>query len=157
MALSSLLIKEILSNTFKSAAGFFTNQWKWIVAGILAVALSYAGWTVYDAFKDRAALLEEREGRITQLVKDNTEAEIEKQTLQATVDKMLEDRQRIDELHAATVVLYEAIYEEVAAQKQIFEDHDFTKLSNAKPGLIIKPMNVATKERFDEISSVFND
>jgi hypothetical protein len=153
MALTSLLVKS----AFKSTGLFFLNQWKWIVLSIIALILLFFAFKVYGAFKDRDALLEEREGRITQLVKDNTEAEIEKQSLQATVNKMLEDRKRIEELHAATIELYEGIYEEVASQKKIFEEHDFTKLSNAKPGLIIRPMNKATKERFDEISSVFND
>lgn len=153
MALTSLL----LSSAVKNAGSFLFAKWKWIAVSVVIAVVLYGVWQMYNIYKDREFLLKEREGTIAQLVQDNTEAELELQSRDATIEKMLADRERTDELHAATIKLYEAIYEEVASQKQIFEDHDFTKLSNAKPGLIITPMNDATKERFDEISSTFND
>lgn len=149
MALTTLLISK--------AGSFLLAKWKWIVISIVLLIVLYLGFKVYEAFKDREALEKQLEGTITQLVQDNTKAEIQRQFLEATIEKMLVERQRNLELYQATIKLYEDIHKEVAEQKQIFEDHDFTALSNAKPGLIIKPMNDATKERFDEISNIFND
>jgi hypothetical protein len=142
---------------FKQAGSFLVAQWKWIVITIIALILLFFSFKIYGAFKDRDALMEEREGRITQLVKDNTEAEIARQSAELVIARMLADEERINGLYDATVMLQEEIHAEVAAQKQVFLDHDFTKLSNAKPGLIIKPMNDATQERFDEISDIFNN
>jgi len=153
MALSSLIIKQ----AFKSAGGFLFAQWKWIVLSIVALVILICAFKVYGAFKDRDALLEEREGKVTLLVKRNTELEMEKQSLENTVSFMRSEQVRINVLREEFNTKLDDIYNEVAEQKKIFLDHDFTKLSNAKPGLIIDPINDATKERFDEIADVFNN
>lgn len=153
MALTSLF----LSSAVKNAGSFLLAKWKWIAIAIVLGVVLYGIWEGYTIYKEREFLLEEREGIIAGLTQDNTILEIENQSQKETISLMLEEQKRIRELHAATIKLYEDVYEEVAAQKQIFEEHDFTRLSNAKPGLIIKPMNDATKERFDEIVAAFND
>jgi len=147
----------VLSTALKSAGGFIFTQWKWIVMSIVLLVILFLSFKVYGAFKDRNSLLEERKGTITQLVKDNTELEIANQTNEQVIAHILADRVRMQKLYDKTVTMQEEIHAEITAQKQIFLDHDFTKLSNAKPGLIIKPMNKATAERFDEISNTFNN
>lgn len=148
---------ELLSLTVKHAREFLVAQWKWIVISIILLLILYFSFKVYSVFEERNDLLTEREGKITQLVKENTEAEIEKQSLQQTLDRKKAEDKRIDALYQITLKRFDKIDAEIATQKQIFLNHDFTRLSNAKPGLIIPKMNNATKERFDEIANTFNN
>lgn len=41
-------------------------------------------------------------------------------------------------------------------QRKVFDEHNLSKLANAKPGLIERLSNRATKERFDELEDLFN-
>jgi len=152
MALTALVLKAGL----KTAGGFLFAKWKMIAIGLLVTVIFSGVLKVYGVFKDRDALLEEREGKITRLVKENTEAEIAKQTAEETIRKMVDDNIRIDKIYDEIVDLQTQIGIKFEEQTKIFEDHDFTKLSNAKPGLIIKPINAKTKERLNELEDSFN-
>ena len=145
MALSSLVLKTIFA------------QWKWIVLSIVTLVILFLAFKVYSVFKERDDLIKEKENAITQLIKDYTVSEIERQRAQDTVNLMTAENIRIQNIYDKITETQEAIRNIELEQKRIFIEHDFTKLSNAKPGLIIKPMNKATQERFDEIANTFND
>ena len=143
--------------SWMAVKGFLTAQWKWLVIGALLLIALYGWYKVNNVIEERNALKQELDSKITQLVKDKTELSIAKQEAEQTINMMLADKARIEELYNATLKVQETINTVALQQEKIFEEHDFTKLSNAKPGLIIKPMNRATQERFDEIVTVFND
>lgn len=138
------------------AGKFLFAQWKWIVIGLIVVALLVVSFKVYGAFKDRAALLEEKKGTIATLAVDLNTALIEAQTAKATVERMQVDQARLQALAANLITTQIEIRDEVRAQKAVFESHDFDQLVQAKPGLIQKKANRATQERFDELEAVFN-
>ncbi len=136
--------------------GWFLNNAKWIVLGILAVVALWAGKQVYDAFQEREQLLKEREGTITNLVQDKTILQTERDSAKAAINRLLIDKARLQYILQTTIQTQIEIRDEIRAQKQIFEKHDFDKLAQAKPGLIQTRANRATQERFDELQDAFN-
>lgn len=136
--------------------GFITSNIKWIVIGLITCVLLWSAWQVKGAFSERAALLKEREGRITSLVQDLTIAETETQALRQAQADMKANAERVLKLAEQTVATQKQIRAEISDQKKIFEDHDIQRLVNARPGLIEIRANKKTEQRFNELSDAFN-
>ena len=136
------------------ARKFLAANWKWVVLG--AVAL-FAYWKVgswYDAYQEEQKA--ERE-RITRLEVEKAAAEISVQSLSGTLQMMREQQVKTEMLLIDAIRRQDEIRSEAKEQVDVFEDHDFPALVDAKPGLIEKLANKATNERMREIEDALND
>lgn len=151
--LTSLTLKGIGS----AVGGFIGSYWKIGLTVALVGAIGTAAWKINGWKTDRDALLEERKGTIADLTQNLTIAEMERNTAQAALFKSEQEKRKILKNQESLIATQNAIRLEIREQKKIFEDHDFAKLVNAKPGLIEKLSNKATQERFSDLEDTFND
>lgn len=147
---------KVIGGFAKSAFGFVLAQWKWIVIGLVLLCVAWAGFKVREAFRERAELIEAKQQNLADLTVNLNNALIEKQSAQETLNKMIAEKIRVEELAKDLVAEQAVIRAEVEAQKALFEKHDFAADVKAKPGLIETKANRATQERFDEIEATFN-
>jgi len=91
--------------------------------------------------------------RIATLTENNAKLETAVQTQTATI----KEQQRVAEVQAQlTADLNKKLQEAESYQDELREKlqkHDLTRLSEAKPGLIEKRINSATKKLFDDLES----
>lgn len=147
---------KIIGGFAKSAWGWALSQWKLILIVVVGAFLLWSAYKIADAFKDRAALIEGQKMTLTRFAVDLNNALIEKQSAQETLDRMIAEKIRVEELAKSLVAEQIVIRAEVEAQKALFEKHDFAAIVKAKPGIIENKANAATQERFDEIETAFN-
>ena len=127
------------------------------MVGVLVAGLSVAGLKVYGAFKDRDALIEERKGVLAEMTHDLAIAQMKAENERVFREAAEADKLRQELLYRDTLVIQGQIREEIKAQRQIFKQHDVTKLVNAKPEALKRLSNAATKRKLDELESVYND
>lgn len=147
---------KIIGGFAKSAWGWAVRQWQLILIVVVLVLLLWGAFKIADAFKDRNALIEGQKMTLTRFAVDLNNALIEKQSAQETLDRMIAEKIRVEELAKSLVAEQIVIRAEVEAQKALFEKHDFAAIVKAKPGIIENKANIATQERFDEIEATFN-
>ena len=146
-----------LKGAGRAVFAFIGSYWKIGLSLALVAAIGTAAWKINGWKTDRDALLEERKGTIAELTQNLTIAEMERNSAKAALFKAEEEKRRILENQNALLLTQDLIRAEIREQKKIFEDHDFSRLVAAKPGLIEKLSNKATAERFDDLESTFND
>ena len=135
------------------AKGFLSRYGKWVLLG--AVVL-FAYWKVsswYEAYQEAEAA--ERE-RITRLEVEKASAIVSLQSMAATMAVIMEEKRKQEVLLLEALRKQDEIRAEAKAQVDVFEDHDFPALVEAKPGLIEKLANKATNERMTEIEDALN-
>jgi Sec-independent protein translocase protein TatA len=147
---------KIIGGFAQSAWGWALRQWKLILIVVVLLLLLWAGMKIADAFRERAALIEGQKMTLTRMAVDLNMALIEKQSAQQTLDHMIAEKIRVEELAKSLVAEQIVIRAEVEAQKALFDKHDFAAIVKAKPGIIENKANAATQERFDEIEATFN-
>lgn len=140
-----------------SAGGFLLDYAKPIMYGVVAIAaLSLALW-IHGAFKERDSLRQARKGTITQLTIKNERAAARAQMLQAEVDRLEAERDFLRQLSTDLSADLAGIRQDIAEEKAIFQNHDFTKLLQAKPDRILKLVDQATQRQFNELENLLND
>lgn len=133
---------------------FLSVNWKWVVLGAVALFLYWKVGSWYDAYQEQQQA--ERE-RITRLEVEKAAAEISAQSLVGTMTMMIEQQRKTEMLLLDALKRQDTIREEMKQQVDVFEDHDFPELVDAKPGLIEKLANKATNERMKELEDALND
>jgi len=123
---------------------------KMVMIGLAVLAISgtiYAGYNYVTALQQANAQLEADKAKLVIAV-DLKVAENE--ALSKGIAAMAEESVALDELLAKART-------ERRAAKQIWEDHDFTKALNAKPGLVERRMVGATNRLFRDLEQASLD
>lgn len=117
---------------------------------ILGMAgVGYLGhWFITKNLKKQ---ITQQQGQIIILTQENIALKISTQKQQEAIDSLeLNIKSQIGAISGLTIKANK--WEELAKKyNKIFYEHDFTKLSQAKPGLIEKRANNATRALFDDI------
>lgn len=138
----------------KIAWGFVKSSWKPVTI-VLLVILSY--WKIttwYDAFQEQQ-LAEQK--LITKLTVERDRAMISAASFQAVAAEKAMNELRLELLFEKLLDQQKLILKESDRQKDIFENHNFEALTNAKPGLIENLANKATQERMDAFEDAINN
>lgn len=135
------------------AKSFLSAYGKWV---LLAAVVLFAYWKVgswYEAYQEEEKA--ERE-RITRLEVEKAAAQVSMQSMAATMVMLMEEKRKQEVLLLEALRKQDEIRAEAKEQIDVFEDHDFPALVEAKPGLIEKLANKATNERMTEIEDALN-
>lgn len=140
--------------------GFSLKAWGFIALGLAVTALAtkFLFW-----LDDRKEAYEFEKSQVVQLNKalsaereQRREAEVERDTTQRLLSQQAANLE-------AQLALLESIEAEqretlirVDEMKDIFDRHDFTELTNAKPTLIIKRVNRGTQDVLDKVQDAIN-
>lgn len=125
------------------------------VTGLCAYALVTFNAARQEAADLRDAIITESAAKISSQAEAqalrNAQTLLE-DTLQIQIDSINRSRREIN----ALIIEFDDYRQEADAQLAVFEEHDFEGLTNAKPGLIERLANRATKSRFTEFEQAFN-
>lgn len=88
------------------------------------------------------------------LRQNNAVLESAAKTNQETIAQLQKDAKLMNELNAELVSKFNEADKKVDELRDKFIDHDLTKLSLKKPGLIEKRINNGTQKAFDHIESI---
>jgi hypothetical protein len=127
-----------------------------IVAALVTFALVMFNKQQTDARNVRDTLLTTSAEKVSAQARSQ-ELENSNVVLQSALEMMEESAA---EYRIAVEELVESNAEariEADARKQVFEDHDLQTIANKRMQTIERLSNAATKERFDELESLFND
>lgn len=138
-----------------SAAGSFIGG-NWKILGIVGLAF-FAFYKIEDFIEDRIVEAQERNNKITELTSARDRAVVEAEGLKDTLTEMRRHEEFLKQLLVEARIRHDEARQEARDQHRVFEDHDFNKIVQAKPGLVEKLANKATQERMDEIESAIND
>ncbi len=130
-------------------------KWAAVLAVITLVVVTYRQ-QVADARNMRDSLITVNAEKISEQARAQ-ELENANVILQSVLTISLESA---EESRIAVEALNEHFAEfriESDAQKNVFDEHNLQNLANKKRGLIEKLSNKATKERFNELESLFNE
>ena len=111
---------------------------------VLIVVLGLVGGSVYGAYY----YYKDSQQRIQILTENTAKLETAKQMQDATINAMIEDRERFSALtkELQTNLSKANVYKDVLIGK--LRKHDLAKLSLRKPGLVEKKINNGTKKLF---------
>lgn len=137
-----------------TAKAFFKVNWKWVVIGLVLVFAYFKVGSWYDAYQEAEAA--ERE-RITRLEVEKASAQVSLASMAATLQIVMEEKRKQEVLLLDAISRQDRIRAEAKEQVDVFEDHDFPKLVEAKPGLIEKLANKATNERMQQLEDALNE
>ena len=93
------------------------------------------------------------EKRISTLTENNAKLTIAAQTNQETIDKLEEDNQAYEVANKELQLKYREAEKYGDELSKKLREHDLTRLTLRKPGLIEKRVNDATKKVFEELES----
>ena len=93
------------------------------------------------------------EKRISTLTENNAKLTIAAQTNQDTIDKLEEDNQAYEVANKELQLKYREAEKYGDELSKKLREHDLTRLTLRKPGLIEKRVNDATKKVFEELES----
>ena len=91
---------------------------------------------------------------IAQLRENNAKLEVANQENQATINQMVADNKRLNELTDQLNIDLRKSEEYGDELRATFNKHNLTHLANKKPGLIEKRMQDATDKLWDDLESV---
>ena len=135
---------------------------KWIgIAKIAAIIglLSYGLVTLNSYRKDRVELQEQVATELAaKLSAQATAQELQNANI-LLVDAMRVQEESIKRMEARLETMnqeFTALRQVRESEKAIFDEHEFGRLTKAKPGLIEKLANEATAERFERFESIIN-
>ena len=114
-----------------------------VVMGLVGGVI-YGGWYYY---KDTQA-------RIQTLTENSAKLEIATQQQNQTIQILVEDAERFDELNRELNSQLEAANEYKSVLIEKLQRHDLTRLSMQKPGLIETVINNGTKALFDSLEKL---
>ena len=111
---------------------------------LLVIVLGMVGGSVYGAYY----YYKDSQERIRILTENTAKLETAKQLQDDTINAMIEDREKFDELNKELQGKLSAanVYKDVLINK--LRKHDLAKLSLKKPGLVEKKINNGTKKLF---------
>lgn len=133
---------------------FLGRYGKWILlAGVLLVVY-FKATSFYEDYKQAK---EDQARELVRTALEKQAAELSLQSLQGTLLMMMEQQRKYELLLVDSLRKQDEIRAEADKQVEVFEDHDFEGLVEAKPGLIEKLANRATAERMQEIQDALND
>ena len=114
-----------------------------IVLG-LAGGVGYGGWYYYKDTQERIRILTE----------NSVKLETAKKMQDATINAMIEDREKFDELNKELGRKLDAanVYKDVLIGK--LRKHNLARLSLKKPGLVEKKINNGTKKLFRSLEKI---
>ena len=128
----------------------------WFMIGLLlAAAGAYAAHVFIVDQKNQ--VIEERDARITELLEELAVLKIANQTQVLTIKQLEESAKKQNESLTELTAETKRITKERDAAQAIFEKHNFTLLSRAKPELIEKRINSATEKVLSEIEEDSRD
>ena len=100
---------------------------------------------------------QEKERSLQEMTVARNNAHLEAVAATAALSEKIANEKRLELLLAESIKHNEIDVEKARRQREIFEEHDLQKLTNAKPQWLEKLANQATKERIDAMQSAFND
>ena len=111
---------------------------------LLVIVLGMVGGSVYGAYY----YYKDSQERIRILTENTAKLETAKQLQDDTINAMIEDREKFDELNKELQTSLDKanVYKDVLIGK--LRKHDLAKLSMKKPGLVEKKINNGTKKLF---------
>ena len=111
---------------------------------LLVIVLGMVGGSVYGAYY----YYKDSQERIRILTENTAKLETAKQLQDDTINAMIEDREKFDELNKELQTKLDKanVYKDVLIDK--LRKHDLAKLSLKKPGLVEKKINNGTKKLF---------
>jgi hypothetical protein len=114
-----------------------------IVLGLVG-GVGYGGWYYYKDTQERIRILTE----------NTVKLETAKQLQDQTINAMIEDREKFDELNKELSRKLDAanVYKDVLIGK--LRKHNLARLSLKKPGLVEKKINNATKNLFRSLEKI---
>ena len=117
---------------------------------VLIVVLGLVGGSVYGAYY----YYKDSQQRIQILTENTAKLETAKQMQDATINAMIEDRERFSALtkELQTNLSKANVYKDVLIGK--LRKHDLAKLSLRKPGLVEKKINNGTKKLFRSLEAI---
>jgi uncharacterized protein HemX len=117
---------------------------------LLVIVLGLVGGSVYGAYY----YYKDSQERIRILTENTAKLETAKQLQDDTINAMIEDREKFDELNKElqTKLNKANVYKDVLIGK--LRKHDLAKLSLKKPGLVEKKINNGTKKLWLSIEAM---
>ena len=117
---------------------------------LLIVVLGLVGGSVYGAY----FYYKDSQERIRILTENTAKLETAKQLQDNTINAMIEDREKFDELNKELGRKLDAanVYKDVLIGK--LRKHNLAKLSLRKPGLVEKKINNGTKKLFRSLEAI---
>ena len=117
---------------------------------LLVIVLGMVGGSVYGAYY----YYKDSQERIRILTENTAKLETAKQLQDDTINAMIEDREKFDELNKElqTKLNKANVYKDVLIGK--LRKHDLAKLSLKKPGLVEKKINNGTKKLWLSIEAM---
>lgn len=137
----------------KAIGKFLWNNWLTVLIVLACIFLYFKFTGALSDYKDMVA---QRDTSIAELRARNVAAEVKAASALATIDKMEEDRVRIEILHNDALRRQDDSRDLARRQMEIFEKHNLQRLVDAKPGLIQPRANKASQEKMDAIEKAFN-
>ena len=117
---------------------------------ILIVVVGLIGGVVYGGYY----YYKDTQSRIQTLTENNSKLEVATQQQEQTINTLIEDREKFDELNKELQVKLDKAnqYRDTLIDK--LRKHDLAKLSLKKPGLVEKKINNGTKKLFRSLESL---
>tara|TARA_R110000851_G_scaffold151508_1_gene292724 strand:+ start:226 stop:624 length:399 start_codon:yes stop_codon:yes gene_type:complete len=117
---------------------------------LLVIVLGLVGGSVYGAYY----YYKDSQERIRILTENTAKLETAKQLQDDTINAMIEDREKFDELNKELQTSLDKanVYKDVLIGK--LRKHDLAKLSLKKPGLVEKKINNGTKKLWLSIEAM---
>ena len=117
---------------------------------LLVIVLGLVGGSVYGAYY----YYKDSQERIRILTENTAKLETAKQLQDDTINAMIEDREKFDELNKELQTKLDKanVYKDVLIGK--LRKHDLAKLSLKKPGLVEKKINNGTKKLWLSIEAM---
>ena len=116
---------------------------------IMIAIMGLVGSVGYGAY----SYVTKMQDRITTLSANNARLETAVETQTATIDNLRADAARFQELNRELQASLDAAEEGLNNLRQTLTDHNLTRLSIERPGLIERRINDATTEVFNSIES----
>ena len=117
---------------------------------LLVIVLGMVGGSVYGAYY----YYKDSQERIRILTENTAKLETAKQLQDDTINAMIEDREKFDELNKELQTSLDKanVYKDVLIGK--LRKHDLAKLSMKKPGLVEKKINNASAKLFRSLEAM---
>ena len=117
---------------------------------LLIIVLGFVGGSAYGAYY----YYKDSQRRIQILTENTAKLETAKQMQDATINAMIEDREKFAELNKELGLKLNAanVYKDVLIGK--LRKHDLAKLSLRKPGLVEKKINNGTNKLFRSLEAI---
>ena len=117
---------------------------------MLIVVVGLVGGVVYGGYY----YYKDTQSRIQTLTENNSKLEVATQQQEQTINTLIEDREKFDELNKELQVKLDKAnqYRDTLIDK--LRKHDLAKLSLKKPGLVEKKINNGTKKLFRSLENL---